>query len=143
MEKELRKKKFVITINHDFEGVIRKCGSIYRKNQVGTWISEEMIQAYLKLHQMGVACSIESWSGDKLVGGLYGVRLGKIFFGESMFSEKPNASKAALITFVRQLRNDGFLLMDCQVYTAHLESLGARNIPRKEFMEWLKKSLLH
>ncbi|MHB1922570.1 MAG: leucyl/phenylalanyl-tRNA--protein transferase [Chitinophagaceae bacterium] len=137
MEKELKKKTFEVTIDQDFEGVIKKCSSVMRKNQQGTWITWEMQQAYIRLNQMGFAHSVESWENNTLVGGLYGVRLGKIFFGESMFSEKNNASKVALITYVRQLRQEGCLLIDCQVFTSHMESMGAKNISRKKFMEWI------
>ena len=102
-----------------------------------TWITDEVRSAYTRLHRLGYAHSAEAWLGDELVGGLYGIRLGKAFFGESMFSTVSNASKYAFIQFVQQLQKEGVQLIDCQVYTEHLESLGARMIPREDFIALL------
>ena len=114
-----------------------------RPGQDGTWITGEMQAAYCALHELGYAHSVEVWQGETLAGGLYGVSLGRAFFGESMFSTVPNASKAALITLVGRLRELGFDLIDCQVETAHLGRLGARPIPRREFRVRLQESLRH
>ena len=139
MRQLLRKKRFQFTINQAFEQVIRNCGSVARKGQSGTWITKEMMTAYTNLHQLGWAHSAEVWDKGKLVGGLYGIRIGKVFFGESMFSLLPNASKYAFIQYVEQLRHEGIMLIDCQQHTAHLESLGATCLQRSEFLELLEK----
>ncbi|HNA17844.1 MAG TPA: leucyl/phenylalanyl-tRNA--protein transferase, partial [Ferruginibacter sp.] len=120
--------------------VIRNCKTISRKDQDGTWISPEVQNAYIRLHELGYAHSAEAWNNNELAGGLYGVRLGNIFFGESMFSNQANASKFALARYVEQLKQEGVVLIDCQVYTPHLESLGARMIPRKDFMQLLEEN---
>ncbi len=132
---------FTITINTAFERVIRSCAEIRRKGQSGTWITREMKDAYIGLHHNGYALSVETWDGKKLVGGLYGILLGKVFFGESMFAQKSNASKAAFVTFVEWLREKGFSIIDCQMRTEHLLSLGAREIPRAVYLEILQKAL--
>jgi leucyl/phenylalanyl-tRNA---protein transferase len=119
--------------------LINNCKTIRRKGQAGTWITQEVKKAYVNLHKNGFAHSAEVWKDGELVGGLYGVRIGKIFFGESMFSKQSNASKYAFIKFVEYLKKDGVELIDCQVYTEHLESLGAKMIPRTEFIHHLKK----
>lgn len=134
--KALRKKNtFEFTINRNFEGVIASCKSIFRPGQRGTWITADMKAAYTRLHEQGYAHSAEAWQAGALVGGLYGIRIGKAFFGESMFSKASNASKFAFINYVEWLRQDGVQLIDCQVYTEHLESLGARMIPREDFIQ--------
>lgn len=138
MRQVLKKNIFRITTNQAFETVMRNCGSILRKDQAGTWISEEMVQAYITLHRMGLAHSVEVWQQDELVGGLYGIRKEHVFFGESMFSKVSNASKAGFITYVRHLIAEGCTLIDCQLHTPHLESLGGRYIPRAEFLKLLK-----
>jgi len=138
MNRLLKKTKFRSTTDTAFEQVINQCKTIDRRGQEGTWISDEVKAAYTALHHKGFAHSAEVWQDEELAGGLYGVRLGKIFFGESMFSKKSNASKFALIRYTRQLQDEGVELIDCQVYTPHLESLGARMIPRKEFTKKLK-----
>ena len=135
MKTLLKRKAFTFTINKSFSEVIRNCKSVRRDGQAGTWITEEMQEAYNELNRLGYAISAEAWNDGELVGGLYGVRMGKIFFGESMFSHQSNASKYAFISLVQQLKSEGVELIDCQVYTAHLESLGARMIPRKEFLK--------
>lgn len=137
MKKVLREKQFYFTENQCFEEVMKNCGSITRKGQDGTWISEAMLSAYTELHQRGVAKSIEVWQNDELVGGLYGVEIGKVFCGESMFSKVSNASKAGFLQFV--LKNqEKYKIIDCQVHSDHLESLGAREIPKMEFLKMLE-----
>lgn len=138
MELLIRKKAFRFSVNEAFPAVIRSCKELQRPGQDGTWITDELETALIQLHTMGYAHSAEAWSGQELVGGLYGIRLGKLFFGESMFSKASNASKFAFIHFVQQLKEENVHLIDCQVYTAHLESLGAEMIPRKEFIAALE-----
>ncbi|MEJ7740601.1 MAG: leucyl/phenylalanyl-tRNA--protein transferase [Chitinophagaceae bacterium] len=139
MRSLLNKNAFTFTIDGDFEQVINHCQTITRTAQSGTWITEAVKQAYTLLHTSGYAHSAEAWQNNELVGGLYGVRLGKVFFGESMFSRTSNASKYAFIKFVMQLQQEGIELIDCQVYTPHLESLGARMIARARFISLLNK----
>jgi len=139
MRQVLRRGSFEYRCDSDFEGVIRNCAGAFRGDDVGTWITEEMIQAYLEMHRMGFAHSAESWQDGMLVGGLYGVRLGNMFFGESMFSTVSNASKAAYISLVEQLQADGVKLIDCQMHTPHLESLGAEYMARAEFLSRLRE----
>jgi leucyl/phenylalanyl-tRNA--protein transferase len=141
MRSVIKKGSFTFTTNKAFEEVIGNCKSTTRKDQDGTWISDEVKSAYTSLHHLGVAHSAEAWQDGKLVGGLYGVRLGQIFFGESMFSHASNASKFAFINYVELLKKEGVQLIDCQVYTEHLESLGAKMIPRKLFTEILHQNL--
>ncbi|RAJ13754.1 leucyl/phenylalanyl-tRNA--protein transferase [Arenibacter echinorum] len=138
MAQVIKSNKFRITWNTRYEEVVDACSAIKRKGQDGTWITPEMKSAYLKLHQMGIAKSIEVWENDLLVGGLYGIDLGNVFCGESMFSKRSNASKFAFISLAQELQQKEYKLIDCQVYTAHLESLGAEEIPRKQFIEILK-----
>ncbi|MCZ2460120.1 MAG: leucyl/phenylalanyl-tRNA--protein transferase [Chitinophagales bacterium] len=133
-----RDKKWEFTINKAFKKVIRNCKKTYRPGQSGTWITDEMELAYTRMHELGYACSAETWQGGKLVGGLYGIKLGKVFFGESMFSRISNASRYALINYTRLLSSEGIELIDCQVYTEYLESFGARMIPRNEFCKKLE-----
>jgi leucyl/phenylalanyl-tRNA--protein transferase len=140
MRQFLKKGLVRITFDQDFRGVIAACQKP-RSGQDDTWITEEMQEAYCTLHKLGYAHSVEAWQDGTLAGGLYGVSLGRTFFGESMFSTLPNASKAALITLVGRLRERGFAMIDCQVETAHLGSLGARPIPRREFLARLDASL--
>lgn len=138
MKQILRQGRFRITFDQDFHAVIAACQKP-RPGQTGTWITREMKDAYMTLHEMGYAHSVEAWQEDVLVGGLYGVSLGRCFFGESMFSIVSNASKAALITLTQRLQMSGFGLIDCQVYSTHLASLGARDIPREQFSGVLKR----
>lgn len=138
MQSLLKHNKFTFTINKAFEQVIIYCKKIARKNQDGTWITNDVQDAYIQLHKMGYAHSAEVWLNNALVGGLYGVKMGKVFFGESMFSKQSNASKYAFIKYVEVLKNEGVELIDCQVYTEHLESLGAKMIMREQFMQLLK-----
>jgi leucyl/phenylalanyl-tRNA---protein transferase len=133
--------KFKATIDHDFEAVMRACQLQYRPGQGGgSWITEDMIAAYSALHRSGFAHSVEVWEDGELVGGLYGISLGKVFFGESMFARRSNASKFGFISLVRKLKELGFWLIDCQQETQHLGSLGARAIPRTQFCAFLKKN---
>ncbi len=136
MKQVLRNKPFKVTENKAFNKVILECSKIERKGQDDTWITKNMIAAYQKLHEMGHARSVEVWQNETLVGGLYGVDLQNgVFCGESMFSKVSNASKVGFITFVE---NSKYKLIDCQVYTNHLASLGAEDLPRKQFVEFLK-----
>ncbi len=137
MQQVMNRKTFEFSINNSFAEVITNCSNVYRQGQVGTWISGEMKAAYLKLHELGYAHSAEAWNNGELVGGLYGVRLGNIFFGESMFSLQSNASKFAFIRYVQQLQKENVQLIDCQLHTNHLESLGARMIERADFKSFL------
>jgi leucyl/phenylalanyl-tRNA--protein transferase len=141
MQSVLNKGSFRFTINRAFSSVLQNCKTIARKEQEGTWITPAVQQAYAELHQLGYAHSAEAWINGELVGGLYGIRIGNIFFGESMFSKVSNASKFAFINYVRQLQKEKVKLIDCQVYTAHLESLGAKMIDRKKFMAILSENL--
>lgn len=143
MRQVLRKKIFHITADTCFRQVIIACKETTRKHQEGTWINEKFIEAYCLLHDMGFAHSFEAWIDNHLVGGLYGVSLGKCFFGESMFSTVSNASKTAFITMAKKLALLNFDLIDCQIYTSHLESLGAREISRNDFLKFLRSSLQH
>ncbi len=138
LRKTLRRNRFRLTVDHDFEAVIRGCAAP-RREEPGTWITEEMRRAYIRLHRAGHAHSVEVWEGERLVGGLYGVAIGRVFFGESMFSRVSDASKAGFAGFVRQLAAAGFELIDCQVYSAHLASLGAETIPRQRFTALLDR----
>ena len=137
MKQVLRAGQFRLDANAPFTEVITQCSSVPREGQSGTWITDEVQQAYISLHKAGYARAIGAWQEDRLVGGLYGVLLGKVFFGESMFSLVPNASKFAFIKWVEILKEQGIKLIDCQVHTEHLESLGARMIPRVEFLNLL------
>ena len=140
MRQLLKREHFEFRIDTAFGDVIYNCSRMPREGQDGTWISDEVITAYTALHQLGYAHSAEAWYDGELVGGLYGVLLGCVFFGESMFSHKSNASKYAFIKWVEVLKANGIVLIDCQVHTEHLESLGAGMISRAEFLAILKKS---
>jgi leucyl/phenylalanyl-tRNA---protein transferase len=131
----LRKNRFQVTFNTRFREVIAACAKTKRPMGEGTWITSEMESAYIRLNDLGYAHSVEAWRDGRLVGGLYGLALGRTFFGESMFTEVSNASKIAFVTLVKRLEALKFNLIDCQVYTQHLVSLGAREIPRKEFLK--------
>lgn len=138
MQQVINRKTFEFTINKSFDAVITNCKNVYRQGQDGTWISDQMKAAYINLHKLGYAHSAEAWLNGQLVGGLYGIRLGKLFFGESMFSHQSNASKFAFISYVQQLQKENVELIDCQLHTNHLESLGARMISRFNFNFILK-----
>ncbi len=133
-------KKFELKIDTSFSDVIKNCAIIKRKKQKGTWINSLMIENYIKLHKLGYAHSFEAWKNNKLVGGLYGISIGKIFFGESMFSIESNASKFAFISLCRFLEKNNFDLIDCQQDTAHLRTLGSKMISRMEFLNILKNN---
>ena len=136
MKQILKKDLFKVTENKAFKAVIENCAIAKRKDQNGTWITEEMKQAYLKLHHLGYAKSVEVWQNDQLVGGLYGIEINEnVFCGESMYSKVSNASKVGLITFIQ---NSNYQLIDCQLHTKHLESLGAKHISRLDFIDYLK-----
>jgi leucyl/phenylalanyl-tRNA--protein transferase len=138
MRNILNRNIFEVTINKDFESVIKNCQEIERKGQDGTWISDSIIKSYTELHQLGKAKSFEVWQNNELVGGLYGVDLGHVFCGESMFSKVPNASKVAFVKLVEYLKIRNYKLLDCQVHNDHLEKLGAFEISRNAFMMILK-----
>jgi leucyl/phenylalanyl-tRNA--protein transferase len=136
----MKKDIYRVTYDRVFESVIRNCSSVERKDDAGTWITNEMIDAYCRLHELGYAHSVESWHGDELAGGLYGISLGRVFFGESMFAKSSNASKVAFVTLVQRLASAGYKVVDCQVSTEHLQSLGAREIAGGEFRAILRHS---
>lgn len=140
LDKRLRNGGLRVTSDRAFEAVVRACAAP-RKGQPGTWITEEMHAAYVTLHRLGYARSVEVWRGAELVGGLYGVAMGPVFFGESMFSRTNDASKVALVHLVRAMRAGGGRLIDCQMHTGHLASLGARDIARTEFINYLESCL--
>ena len=137
LAKLLRQQRYRVTFDQDFAAVIQACAEP-RTYADGTWITRSMQEAYLQLHERGIAHSVEVWQEDQLVGGLYGLAMGQLFFGESMFSRADNASKVGFATLVGKLRDWGFVLIDCQMPTQHLRSFGARAIPRASFAEYLK-----
>jgi leucyl/phenylalanyl-tRNA---protein transferase len=140
LEKRLRRGDFSLTLDADFESVVEACASAKRPGQRGTWITSEMRRAYARLHRLGFAHSVETWHGRRLVGGLYGVSLGAAFFGESMFARASDASKAAFVCLVRQLRRWGIELVDCQVYTEHLARFGATEWTRRSYLTALARA---
>ena len=140
MKKILRDDVFTFTENKCFEEVIKNCAKINRKDQNGTWLTKGMIKSYTQLHLFGKAKSIEVWQNNELVGGLYGLDLGNVFCGESMFAKVSNASKAGFIWFIEQYKSK-FTVIDCQVYTHHLESLGAKEIPKQQFLDYLENNI--
>lgn len=142
MRNVLNQKRFNVSYDTAFKDVIAACSKAPRKD-AGTWISEDIMKAYIDLHQLGMAHSVEVWEGEKLVGGLYGVSLGSAFFGESMFSAKSNTSKLGFIYFARALKQWGFEWIDCQIMNPHLRSLGATDVPRAEFLKLLQSALEH
>ncbi len=140
LRKIINRAVFSVTFNTAFEQVITHCQTIKRKGQKGTWITPTMLEAYLKLHELGHAQSVEVWQDQQLVGGLYGVDLGKVFCGESMFSKVPNASKVAFVSLIQKLKDENYMLLDCQVHNDHLEKLGAFEISRTNYLKILKSS---
>lgn len=138
LRKRVRNNHFRVTLDEAFDEVIRRCRTTQRPGQAGTWITEEMEECYSTLHNMGFAHSCETWDGDQLVGGLYGISIGKFFAGESMFFHKPDASKVAFVHLVAQLREWGFPFIDCQMPTEHLQRFGAQNISRSAFLSSLQ-----
>lgn len=141
LRKTLKREVFQVTLDHAFEEVIRACAVVPREAQNGTWITNEMLKAYVNLHGLGYAHSVESWFGGQLAGGLYGVSLGKCFFGESMFHLKTDASKVALATLVEKLRSWDFHFIDSQMTTEHMLRLGAKELPRRIFLKRLQSAL--
>jgi leucyl/phenylalanyl-tRNA---protein transferase len=141
MQQVMKRKLFQYKHNADFAGVINSCRTATRAGQDGTWITMDMMNAYKLLHAQGFAHSYEAWQNGQLVGGFYGIKIGNIFFGESMFATVSNSSKAAFIWGVQQLQSQGVQLIDCQVHTQHVESLGAVHIDRKEFLDLLHAHL--
>lgn len=141
LRQAMKKGIYRITTNAAFEDVISNCATITRKGENGTWITDEMIEAYIRLHKAGYAHSVEAWDGAELAGGLYGIVMGKVFFGESMFAKKSDASKVAFATYAVQLAEKGFELIDCQVTTEHMKRFGAREITFAEFIKHLRKAL--
>ena len=137
----MRQEKFSITIDHAFRQVIAACASTDKRREKGTWITNDMLVAYCQLHDKGYAHSIECWLDDELAGGLYGISLGGIFFGESMFSVQPNSSKIALVHLLKKMQEWDFDLLDCQMKTEHLMQFGAKEIPGNEFQEILAISI--
>ena len=140
MAKLLRQQRYQVSFDRDFKAVIQACAGP-RRDADGTWITDDMQNAYTELHARGHAHSVEVWDNGELVGGLYGLAMGQLFFGESMFSRADNASKFGFVTLVKHLQAWGFVLIDCQMATRHLESLGARSIPRQQFADYLRDHL--
>lgn len=141
--KAIRRAPYRITLDTAFAEVITRCARAPRPGQFGTWITRDMQRAYVELHRLGIAHSVEAWDGDRLVGGLYGLALGGAYFGESMFADAPDASKIAFVALVDQLRRWDFGIVDCQVHTDHLERFGARMFSREEFTERLARAIDH
>jgi leucyl/phenylalanyl-tRNA--protein transferase len=142
LRQSIKKQQFTITIDRAFEKVIKNCSRTPRKGEDGTWITSDMRNAYIRLHKAGYAHSAEAWLNGELVGGLYGVALGKAFFGESMFHHVTNASKVAFFHLVEKLKSWNYKIIDAQVYTNHLESLGGEMIPRSQYLQILEEALL-
>lgn len=141
LKKVLRSGRYAVTVDRAFPDVIRACGSVPRPGQDGTWITDALVDGYCELHRLGFAHSVEAWRDGELAGGLYGVSLGKCFFGESMFARQPDASKCAFATFAQHLFDNGTPWIDCQVRTDHLARFGAREIPRAEYLRLLADAL--
>ncbi|ANQ48415.1 leucyl/phenylalanyl-tRNA--protein transferase [Flammeovirga sp. MY04] len=140
MRQLLRRETYTVTFDQDFAGVIDACQKIYRPDQGGTWITDEMKEAYINLHNIGFMHSVEVWDDGELVGGLYGGSMNKAFFGESMFSFKSNASKFGFIMLCKNLEEQNFEIIDCQMHTDHLESMGAEEIPRESFLMYIDRN---
>lgn len=141
LRKTLRRSPYRVTADTTFDDVLAGCADTPRPGQTGTWITDELFEGYSRLHRLGYAHSVEAWRGDELVGGLYGVALGRAFFGESMFAHATDASKVAFATLCANLRAWGFHFVDCQVHTEHLERFGAKEIPRRAFLRRLLEAL--
>ena len=140
MKRVFNSGKFKVTFDNDFEGVIKNCKEL-RENKEGTWINDNMMKAYINLFKKGFASSVEVYRNEKLVGGLYGVKIGRCFFGESMFSIETNASKVALISICKRLEEEGYIFLDCQMHTNHLESMGGKFVSWEEFKLMLEEGL--
>ena len=141
LQKTIRKGVYEVRFDTAFEAVMRGCATVERKGEEGTWITEEFIAGYTSLAEKGVARSVEAWEGDDLVGGLYGLQMGRVFFGESMFSRKKDASKVCLVALSEKMRNEGMEMIDCQVSNPHLKSLGGIEIPREHYLRRLRSAL--
>ncbi len=141
LARDIRRRPVEIRFDTAFEEVMRQCARAERPGQSGTWITEPMVHVYTVLHRQGFAHSVEAWNGDRLVGGLYGIALGRAFFGESMFTLEPNASKIAFVRLVEHLGVNGYMIVDCQQRTDHLERFGADDIPRERFVDYLEVAL--
>lgn len=141
LAKNIRRRRFEIRVDTAFRGVIEACAEAPRPEQDGTWIGETMLEGYCRLHELGFAHSVEAYVEERLVGGIYGLALGRAFFGESMFAKQSDASKVAFVTLVRQLAAWGFDFLDCQVHSEHTERFGAREIPREEYLEALGRAV--
>ncbi|MDR2494208.1 MAG: leucyl/phenylalanyl-tRNA--protein transferase [Spirochaetaceae bacterium] len=141
MKKVFTQARFTVALDRNFYAVIKNCADRYRPGQYGTWITDDIIAAYTQMHYLGWAHSAECYADEELVGGCYGMRLGAVFFGESMFAVRPNASKTAFLSLARLLFDDGVDFIDCQVYTDHLASLGAVEMPKSEFLPLLRETL--
>ena len=141
LKKVIKKGVFTLSSDRAFERVIKECARVPRDNQKGTWIVSDMVEAYCNLHDSGFAHSVEAWAGDRLAGGLYGVSMGRCFFGESMFTRVSNASKVALVALVQHLQSLNFALIDCQITTGHLRRFGAREISRARYLRELEEGL--
>jgi len=140
LRQTLRKRIFDFSFDRAFEQVIKECAAVHKKKDGSTWITDEMITAYTRLHEKGYAHSVECWHNGELTGGLYGVSIGLVFFGESMYMKMSNASKAAFVMLVRQLQKWNFAVIDCQITTAHLKGFGAREISRREFLRIISEA---
>ncbi|MBM6837931.1 leucyl/phenylalanyl-tRNA--protein transferase [Clostridium saudiense] len=140
MKRVFNSGKFKVTFDNDFEGVIKNCKEL-RENKEGTWINDNMMKAYINLFKRGFASSVEVYRNEKLVGGLYGVKIGRCFFGESMFSIETNASKVALISICKRLEEEGYIFLDCQMHTNHLESMGGKFVSWEEFKLMLEEGI--
>lgn len=141
MRPYFNQQKYTVSYDTRFREVMEACRATFRPGQWGSWITEDLIEGYVGLHEMGLAHCVEVYEDGELVGGLYGLALGKVFFGESMFHVRPNASKFAFITLVRRLQSEGFRLIDCQQETAHLTSLGGESIPRGQFLQLIGEAV--
>ena len=139
MDQIIKQNDFKVTMNRNFKSVILHCQNIKWKGQVGTWITDDIVTSFCKLHEAGIAKSIEVWHNNELVGGLYGIDLGTVFCGESMFSIVSNASKVAFVSLIQYLKQNNYSLLDCQVHNDYLEKLGAFEIPREDFIKFLER----
>lgn len=141
LERILKKGRFEIRFDHDFRGVMKACAESNRKDETGTWISDRFIEGYTRLHELGFAHSAEAWFDGELAGGLYGVAIGSVFFGESMFYRQPDASKAAFVMLVRRLSERGYRLIDCQTESEHMRRFGARPVSRDAFLKLIQEAV--
>ena len=143
LRKTIRKQRFDLTLDRAFEDVLTSCAKVHRPGQRGTWITRDMHRAYLQLHQAGFAHSAEAWQNGQLVAGLYGISIGSVYFGESMYTSVADGSKVAFVALMHQLKAWGFTLIDSQVHTQHLERFGARHLPRERYLELLERGIEH